>query len=374
MLLLKKLSIIIFVLFASIFQSGHFPLEVAEIQTPNSIVNYRGQKLILVDFWATWCGPCRIAGRQLEYLQEQLKDELFIISVTDETHEIVDKFLKKHPSKLMIVRDVAGNIFKKYEVYSRPYAILFTADGKLVWKGHPSGLKYKKIRRFYRRHSEVKGKNSVEEFLAVDKVEKEVDEEDEVDVELFVEQISEPKSVIEKKKYSVNYYGTVKSLVADLKRVPRHFVKMENYDNFHIHIQSPVEIWESDPEEILTLLETTFEFKIIASKKIETVTTLVPEDTNRLWDTNQIDWGEDVVTNHLIGEERVQADNISIADFCLLLSNIKEKTFHYSGYDTKLYDWDLHYRFQDLMKTELLDAYGIKLERKQVELTYYNIK
>ncbi len=371
-MLLKNLNIIAFLLLSSFVQSDNFPLKVAEIQTNNTIVNYKGQKLILVDFWATWCGPCRIAGKQLEYLQEKFRNEVFMISITDETHEVVEKFLKKHPARLMIVRDIVGNIFKKYNVRSRPYAILFTAEGKIVWQGHPSGLTENRIRKYARRNSRVKGLSSVEEFLSVDKIEKESPEEDEN--EFFIKPITEPNSMIVKKKHSIDYYGSIGELVAYLNQVPQHFVKGNKADSLYVHVKSPLKIWENSPNTVLDLLKHTFRIDILEVPSVENVIYLTLEGDEKLWDANQIDWGEDALSNHIVGEDRIQADNVSIDEFCVLLSDVKKKTYRYAGNNIELHDWDVHFNFDDLMETEFMNEYGIKFEEKQSSVTYFYIE
>ncbi len=373
-MMLKKLSIIVVILLLSGLKQDNFPLEVSEIQSPNTIVRYKGQKLILVDFWATWCGPCRIAGRQLEFLQEQLKNKLFIISITDETHEVVEKFLKKHPMQLMVVRDIAGNIFSKYQVRSRPYSILFTAEGDILWRGHPSGLTYEKIKKFHRKNSRVRGLKNVEDFLLIEEIEKESEQEDDTDLELFVEQIEEPNSMMVKKRHTIDYYGSIRDLVADINRVPKHYVKGDQYEDFYIHIKSPLEVWNNTPDSILQSVEQNFGINVYSTTSVENVTYLVLDEEGKLWDTKQIDWDADVIHRYLVGEDRVEADNLSVADFCLLLSNVKGKTYKYSGEDKELHDWDIHFRFNNLMEAEFYDEYGIRLEKKQEEVRYFHIE
>ncbi len=74
----------------------------------DEIIN--GDKPVLVDFWATWCGPCKMLAPTIEELAEELKDEVVVAKLD------VDK---------------AQEIAVKYQVMSIPTLILFK-DGKEV--------------------------------------------------------------------------------------------------------------------------------------------------------------------------------------------------------------------------------------------------
>src|SRR6478736_184892 len=48
-------------------------------------------KFVLIDFWATWCGPCRRAIPELNAFQKKFADKLVVIGVSDETEDAVRK-------------------------------------------------------------------------------------------------------------------------------------------------------------------------------------------------------------------------------------------------------------------------------------------
>jgi thioredoxin 1 len=49
-------------------------------------------KLIVIDFWAPWCGPCRMMGRVMEEIEDDEKDITFLKVDTDEVPEIAQQF------------------------------------------------------------------------------------------------------------------------------------------------------------------------------------------------------------------------------------------------------------------------------------------
>ena len=52
-------------------------------------------KLLIIDFWATWCMPCIASFPKLDSLQKEFEQELMILSVTSEEKKMVEEFLKK---------------------------------------------------------------------------------------------------------------------------------------------------------------------------------------------------------------------------------------------------------------------------------------
>jgi len=98
-------------------------------------------KVVVLDFWATWCVPCVRDIPFLNKLQDAFKDKpVQFIAVTDEPKSIVGPFLKKNPIKGWIGLDADGSAFKAYAVLARPTAVVVDQQGRLVGWTIPSTL------------------------------------------------------------------------------------------------------------------------------------------------------------------------------------------------------------------------------------------
>ncbi len=371
---IKSTLLILGIVFYHSLTAGNLPLEISEIYSPNKIVELQQQKLILIDFWATWCGPCRPATKQLEILQQQAKNLVYMVSVTDETHETVAKYLEQMPIDLMVVRDFGGNLVRKFNVSRRPFAVVLNSKGNLVWKGHPSDLDYNTIKL-------LADKNKMLPAIGIDEIFKNKQEELKNSSEqaqtatvLAAKRAKSGGTKFLQNTSSVFYQGSLFKLIAKIYNVPNHMVKSERIQDFNIEFQSPLDVWNFQSDTVLNFLSQTFYFNIEPQTNVENVNFLEVADASKLWDITQIDWGENNVSNSLIGADRIQADNITIADLSTLLSNTKKQVYKYFGDDYERHDWDIHFRFDELMEDELLNQFGIRLQKKKLLVTYFMIE
>jgi uncharacterized protein (TIGR03435 family) len=98
--------------------------------------------VVVLEFWATWCSPCRKAIPHLNDLAEQFKNKAVIfISVTSENEDVVRFFLKHHPMKTWVGLDDYEILNKVFHVQGIPHAVIVDAEGHIAAIAHPKDIK-----------------------------------------------------------------------------------------------------------------------------------------------------------------------------------------------------------------------------------------
>jgi len=90
-------------------------------------------KVVLVDFWASWCGPCTQEMPVLEALHKKYAEQgLVIVGINiDRSPKKMDNFLKDTPVSFRVVQDRKLNVAAKYEPAMMPSSYFIARDGKL---------------------------------------------------------------------------------------------------------------------------------------------------------------------------------------------------------------------------------------------------
>jgi thiol-disulfide isomerase/thioredoxin len=99
----------------------------------------RKDKTVLIDFWATWCGPCKKLIPELSDWQKQFKDDLVVIGVSDEKADVVSEFVKHTSIGYAIAVDTKATMENVLKVKGIPHVMVISSDGIVRWQGNTKG-------------------------------------------------------------------------------------------------------------------------------------------------------------------------------------------------------------------------------------------
>ena len=107
--------------------------------------------VVMLNFWASWCGPCRKEMPLLNDLHKRYEPLGFVVLGVnvEQEHELAKAFLKETPVDFPILLDASNKVSQAYQVIAMPTTIMIDREGKVrdVHKGYKAGdeKKYKKL-------------------------------------------------------------------------------------------------------------------------------------------------------------------------------------------------------------------------------------
>jgi thiol-disulfide isomerase/thioredoxin len=131
-------------------------LQVEKFVKGEPVKEFKAGQVYVVEFWATWCGPCRAVMPHLSKLQKQYGDKVIMISVSvyEEDFSQVPAFVKEQGDKMAYRvaidkvekggREGAGYMSKHWLDAAQqdgiPASFIVNGEGKVVWIGHPGQI------------------------------------------------------------------------------------------------------------------------------------------------------------------------------------------------------------------------------------------
>jgi len=91
-------------------------------------------KVVYVDFWASWCGPCRKSFPWLASMHSRYAAKgLVVVAINlDKKRELAEAFLEQNAAPFTVAFDPDGKIARAFDVSAMPSGFLIDAEGKLI--------------------------------------------------------------------------------------------------------------------------------------------------------------------------------------------------------------------------------------------------
>lgn len=107
-----------------------------------NLSDYKGS-LVYVDFWASWCSPCRQSLPLYETLYQEFSGKDFqILAINlDEFEEDAVSFLARHPVSYTVLRDASGDTPERWQIKAMPSSFLLDGSARVIdsWAGFEPG-------------------------------------------------------------------------------------------------------------------------------------------------------------------------------------------------------------------------------------------
>jgi len=308
----------------------------------------------------------------MSVLQKQFPENFYVIALSQENPETVKRFLKKNKTDLAVAIDYEGEAFKKYNINSLPQAVLLNAHGTVLWKGHPADLKTYHLSDFLRQNTEcIEFKNLFEIQNLVGPI-SEIKYRPKHDFEFYEIPNTEftPIEVIRNDTF-LEIKGSLQDIFAYAFKVYKGQILIDPDLNktYQMYFKTG---WSTDEKMGQTICKA-LNLNLNTTKARDNAIVL-SLGKSQFWGTQQINWGVDA-PKYLIGNSQLQADNVSLVDLSYKLANLLEiPIVTTSGYDNhREHDWQIHYKYFDLMQADLMDNYGVKAEKELSDYLQYII-
>ena len=138
----RRFRIVLALALAAGFALSARAIEVGNVAPAFTLKSPRGNvdsaalkgKIVYVDFWASWCVPCKQSFPWMNDMQAKYGERGFeVVAINvDSKQADADKFLSQIPAKFQVAFDAAGDTPKKFGVKAMPSAVIVGADGRVL--------------------------------------------------------------------------------------------------------------------------------------------------------------------------------------------------------------------------------------------------
>lgn len=336
-------------------------------------------KIIIIDFWATWCGPCIAAFPELDKIQKKYANKIQIIALSDEPKETVENFFKTKKLNFNFSIDSSKKTYDFFNIEGRPTTIIIDQNKKFIWAGGSEELdsiitvflltgklssdttnKDNLFRKYYTLPSELQINKQYPFYYYINISNKS---------DNFFKKISY------KPPFEITYKSTpVSTIIKELSRTPslRFINKRIDLDTTLIDIEAKSTTFSINLDKIsdiaLQNVKSIFNFDInIENKKVQVLYLEIPDTSKIVKCKNKIEGGGIIATK----DHQITIIRLSISDFTQYLENQCKKIIIPSFNSDNKFDFILDkYKDFESFKKQLVDKYGIVLREGTADIDF----
>ncbi len=132
LVLAGSLSLAVFHAFGAVKVGETFP-DLSSFKLEGKVPEGLKGKVVMIDFWASWCGPCKHSFPAMEELHKKYNEKgLVIVAINvDENKADMEDFLKKNAATFAVVRDAGQKLVERAGIATMPSSFLIDRDGKV---------------------------------------------------------------------------------------------------------------------------------------------------------------------------------------------------------------------------------------------------
>lgn len=393
---MTKVLLIAFLIIINQFASGQKRLEIGMTAPPIKFISsfpakYQipKDKPILIDFWATWCGPCIAGLLETNELIDEYSDRIEFIAMTDPTSRKVDQFVHSKKFKHNFLFDSTGQTFNDFFIKSIPRAVLIDRNGIIQWVGNGGNVSRNLLDEFLRYNTVAKKINNYQSqnnstIQAVN------DSLRNHNIKLIIDE----KELVEPEcSYSTNfksdtfqfssYYQPIKRTIYNLNNDQKNRTVFRNFDNaiiekkISITYESTNVDVEKEKLKLINFIGNQYGFSAEIEYIDTTVWILSVINNNLLQENLSISIGKTegltggIYLSHDKNSNTIKLINASVKLLCEFLENEFGFFCKTSSEDNAGYDF---FNVDCSDKSKLFDAlekvYGIKATAEEVKMPF----